>query len=260
MKQVYVVIRVPKSGSTSLINSLVTAIAPKNLFLVPGSVGPDGEISFIERGRAIRKRGRQMWRNYKTLSEGAMWDAINNKIADGDVLSGHIYHGALRLRDVSQKLVTIIRDPMGQFISEYKWLNAGWGKRDLLQRIYQHGRIYAAGRSLDYYLDFLCDHQPLFNNPATRFITGTPTQISPFDYLREKYWHYGVLDRPDLFQAGFQDKSGIALELQHLNTTPSSLKVELTNAQYDKYERLFSLDVELYEKTKKYIIEGVEKY
>lgn len=254
MKNVYIIIRIPKSGSRSLENSTIDALAPANVFKVPGLSNWDAQTSFVEKLRATRKKYRRIWNSYHTLSTESMWGKINEKIADGDVVSGHVHYGTLNLIDSVPKYITIIRNPVDQFKSEYKWVNHGYNKRNVFQKIYHRGRLHAASRSMDYYLDFLLDQETEYSNPATLFVSGSASHPDPFQHLINNYWLFGVLDRADIFANDFSLKTGKPYSLDHLNQSPSNLQIALSPSQNKKFERLYHSDIELYDKTKSYLL------
>lgn len=250
MKTAYILIRIPKSGSTSLEKSMTEALAPKHLFRVPMLFNPDSEVSLLEASRSTKKKLRRIWTNFHVFGETAMWHKIDHEVENGDIISGHIHYGSPRLTKTEARYITIIRDPLDRFISEYKWIQFGYKKRLPLQKIYHFGRTAAAGKSIDYYLDFLLDHHHIYSNPATHYICGSSPQLNPFEHLLHYFWHFGILDRPDLFASGLASKTGKSFRLQHLNFSPSKSQIKLSSSQIHKFELLHNLDIPLYEKAK----------
>ena len=209
----------------------------------------------LENARETRKRLKQLWWRFRTFNEQVMWEKINQRILDGDVLSGHIHYGYPRLQDSALRYITLIRKPIGQFVSEYKWMRHGYNKRPFIQKIYHHGRTRAAAKSLDYYLDFLIEHRKQYSNTATRFICGEENHLDPFRHLKDNYWHFGILERPDIFARDFERKTGKQFQLGHMNPSPSNSQVELTHRQYDKFEILHERDITLYSQVESYLLE-----
>jgi len=246
MRNVYAIIRIPKSGSSSLEISIKDALRPVNLFKVPMLNNPDASISLIENIRTYKKKTSRLWKNFRVLSESAMWEKIQQNLLDGDIISGHMAYGSLRLQDVNIKYITIIRDPLDRFISEYKWIRHGYEKRWPTQKFYHFGRPAASAKSMDYYLDFLREHEHVYSNPATRYICGTHSHTEPFNHLSKNYWHYGILEKSVEFATLFESKTGIKFSLGHANHSPSPSTIKLTAAQTTKFEQLHNIDINLY--------------
>lgn len=246
MRDVYAIIRIPKSGSSSLEISIKEALAPVNLFKVPMLNNPDANVSLVEKARTYKKKTGRLWKNFHVLNEAAMWNKIQDNLHDGDIISGHMEYGRPFLHDVNIKYITIMRNPLDRFISEYKWIRHGYEKRWPTQKLYHFGRPAASAKSMDYYLDFLLDHEQAYNNPATRYICGHPFHHDPFEHLSKKYWLFGALENPTEFAANFQLKTGMQFTLSHVNHSPTPSPIQLTTAQSDKFEQLHDKDIGLY--------------
>ena len=246
MKTIYQIIRIPKAGSTSLESALVKALGPKRAWKIPGPIGPDSQISVIEKIRALRKTHRRMYKSYKTIFTDSMWNTINREVVDGDVLSGHLSINDFFITGAEIRRITVLREPIAQFISEYRWLQAGYSKRGLLRSIYHSGRLHASGQSLDFYIDFLLDHAPLFNNPATRFITGDPGHHDPYTHLKTNFWHWGLLECIREFCADFEVKTGLPLIVPHLNRNAATKIPDVSDNQLERISQIISTDLSLY--------------
>lgn len=245
---VYAVLRIPKSGSTSLADAMISALNPAHVFPV-NTLVPDARVSGIERLRALRKLLRRRWKAHGVLSGESMWRKIDSRLADGDVLTGHFTYGYVRLQRPELRYVTLVRDPMSQFISEFKWIRQGYAKRNILRRFYQRGRNFAAS-SLDSFLRFLDEHSELYRNPSTRYITGDPDHPDPFGHLQNAYFTFGILEESAAFCADFEGKTGIRITLPHLNLSPSDSKESLSGQNLALFEKLYAKDLELYAKLK----------
>jgi hypothetical protein len=131
MIDIYTIIRIPKSGSTSLEKSISNALSPTRMFKIPMLYNPDSNISKYEKFRTGKKIRRSLWKNFRVLSKDAMWDKISNELSNGDIISGHIEYGSPHLNQVNTKYITIIRNPLDRFISEYKWIRHGYQKSEV---------------------------------------------------------------------------------------------------------------------------------
>ena len=246
MIDIYTIIRIPKSGSTSLENSISNSLSPTRMFKIPMLNNPDMHVSQYEKFRTDKKMRRSLWKIFRVLSEEAMWDKIRSEMSAGDIISGHIEYGRPHLDQVNMKYITIIRNPLDRFISEYKWIRHGYQKRRMIQKLAHFGRPAAAGKSMDYYLDFLIDHEDAYKNPTTRYVTGNASHTDPHKHLVTNYWHYGILEKTDVFAKGFTEKTGLPFELEYTNLSPTPSKIALTTVQTDKFERLHTTDLALY--------------
>ncbi len=254
MKTIYEIIRIPKSGSTSLEAALTKALGPKRTWKIPGAIGPDSQVSIIEKIRALRKTHRRMYKSYKTIRASRMWNIINRESVDGDILAGHLSINEFLITNAKIKRITFLREPVAQFISGYRWLQAGYSKRGLLRSIYHSGRLYASSRSLDYYIDFLLDHAPLFSNPATRFITGSPEHQDSYRHLKMNFWLWGLLEHISEFCAKFEIETGLPLIFPHLNKNAIDRMPDVSGKQLDRISQIISSDLVLYSKIREDIV------
>ncbi len=243
---VYAVLRIPKSGSTSLADAMISALNPPHVFSI-NTLMPDAHVSRIEYLRALRKLLRRRWKAHGVFSEEAMWRKIDARLVDGDILTGHFTYGYVRLQRPALRYVTLVRDPLRQFISEFKWIRHGYAKRNILRRVYQRGRNFAAN-SLESFLGFLDEHSDLYRNPTTRYITGNPDHPDPFGHLQNSYFAFGILEESAAFCADFERKAGIRITLPHLNLSPSDSQETLSGQNLALFEKLYAKDIELYAK------------
>ena len=250
---VYAVLRIPKSGSTSLADAVINALQPRSVHYL-NTLIPDARVSTVERLRALRKLYRRRWKTYGVLSEAAQWRKIRAGLADGDVVSGHFTYGSVRLEQAAVRYVTILRDPIQQFLSEFKWLRHGYDKRTALQRLYHRGRPSAA-TSVDAFLDFLEAHAGLFRNPVTRFVTGDPDHPAPFAHLVELFFCFGLLEDTPGFCRAFARQTGRPLVFPHLNLSPSPTAETLHGEPLARFQRLCGADLELYARVREHLRE-----
>ena len=80
----YVVIRVPKCGSTSLARMFIDSFPNSNNFSIYSAnyelMKEDGnQISFIEKCRILKNTQKRNWKNYKSLSFQSVWKKLTNQ-------------------------------------------------------------------------------------------------------------------------------------------------------------------------------------
>lgn len=144
--RLYVVIRVPKSASTSLEGMMKIAFPDANVFGMTGRVYGDGSVSLIEKLRAERKERKRLWRSYNRVTQKGAWRRIEKLARPGDIVSGHFSIDEIRIDDFEQKLITLVRNPVSRLLSDYNYSRNGYNKRNVFRKFYQWGRIYAAGK------------------------------------------------------------------------------------------------------------------
>jgi len=235
-----------------LADGLINALNPTHVFKVSPLI-PDAEFSKIEYLRAFRKMARSRWTSYGVLTDKLMWRKIDASLVEGDVLTGHCTYGALNLRIPKIRYVTIIRNPMQQFISEFKWLRHGYLKRNALKRFYHKGRLSAA-TTIDSLLDFMTENAELYKNPSTRYITGRPDHPAPFKHLQENYFCFGLLDETQKFCLDFEKKTGVKVNFPHLNPSPSKSKETLSERNLSLFKKLYETDLDLYARIKDHLL------
>ena len=81
-KDLYVVIRVPKCGSSSLSRMFINAFPKSNHFSIYSSnydlMNEDGnKISSIEKLRILKNSYKRNWKNYKRLTFKSVWEKTN---------------------------------------------------------------------------------------------------------------------------------------------------------------------------------------
>lgn len=245
--RVYVVIRVPKSGSHSLSRMMRTALPNARFHSLPNPSKPDAGVSLIEKMRVVRARARRRWRNYGVLTDDKAWAEIAKDVRSGDVIVGHIGIADVHLSGFELDPITLIRDPVQRLFSEYFYSKRGYGKRSLFRKIYNRGRLRAAG-TLDFsdYLMFLHERGDLYANRATRFITGSPTCADPGGYLMENYFHFGTLEHIDTFAETLSEKLRSPVPMQQLNRSENREEIVLSRQDKSRLDDLCGEDIRLH--------------
>src|SRR5215469_6996116 len=158
----FLCIRLPKSGSQSLVRGLTDAFARQQIFYVPNTLDPDSRVSRMQRLRFLRARYQNLSRHYGTVSMRAVWARIDRDARPGDLLMG----GHVDFRTASAKIhrplqiIAILREPLARAQSEYEYMRRGYARKPRLNRFDASVLHKRAGRlDFDSFLDFLFAHR-----------------------------------------------------------------------------------------------------
>jgi hypothetical protein len=241
-------VRIPKCGSTSLTNSLKAAFAGRNIFHLPHTVDFEGEFSCFQRLRFRRSQARSLRGHYQTTDIVEACRHIGRRAADGDLISGgHIDFPSIRTH-ISRpvKMITLLRDPLARCRSEYNYCRQAYRNKAPISRIDMTIKHRIAGRfSFPGYLDFLLEHAEIYGNLAARYIGWNGRQPLE-DYFARHVFHAGVLEDSLGFALGLARKMGMPVRFPHENKTTLRI-ASVGAAERAKIERLYPLDLELYE-------------
>lgn len=245
---VYALVRIPKSGTTSLVSMVTAALPSARAYYMPKLLRSDEGPSRLEKLRETRSRWRRLWRLFGTLSEETAWRRLAARLREGDIVSGHFAYGAPQLPGFGIRYVTLLRDPLKRLISEYNYARLGYSKRGAVQRLTNRGRLAeAAGRSFGGYLAFLEEHRSLYEDIALRYVTGGRGCDDPLAHLESHFFHYGALERLELFAEQLGAKLCAKVELRRERVTPASAEVALSVAERARFERLFERDIAMHQ-------------
>jgi hypothetical protein len=245
---VYVLVRVPKAGSTSLLTMIRDGLPNAHQFGLPYLPGPADPLPLGERLRAARSRVRTLLRRYSALSMSQAWRYIDGHARDGDLVSGHIHYGDPVLPSLRLNYITLLREPLARALSEYNYIRSGYLKRNRLQRAYMHGRIRAAGTySFPGYLAYLDEHTAGNANTMSAFALGPQPVSDPLAFLQTNYFHFGVLEHFDMFAAELSRKLGAAMQPRQANVTARREAHALSSADRPVFERIYGRDIALYD-------------
>jgi hypothetical protein len=243
-----VVIRTPKSASSSLAAIAAQAFSDGRAFMLPNTLDIEGSISALQHLRHIRHAARVNYRWHRLLRLEQVFERINLEAKPGDFLTGgHIdfdtCHNALTR---PFKFITLVRNPIDRASSEYAYARAGFSRKNRLAKFDASLIAKVAGRhSFEGYLDFLTDHRAAFGDIACRYVGVKPGDDIAAHFAAHAY-HFGTVDNLPAFARGLAARTGHIVEERHLNATTAA-RIKLTSSERRKIEKLYPGDFALYE-------------
>lgn len=249
-KHLNVVIRVRKSGSQSLIEMLKAALPDSMNYAMPHDPPvADLGTGFAERFRLNRRVKKRLWKLFKTTSYTEAWRKVNSLATSGDLVSGHFCHDSVVLPDWELRFITLVREPLERLYSEYRYCRQSYRARPFWRRAYLSQRLKVAGRgTFGDYIDYLSSFGDRFANPLIGYLCGDLSgDLSPYEFLKAHYFHYGTLEDIEHFAEGLSAKLGREVPKIWTNKTsdPGGLKVE--NYDPKKLRELIGRDQDLYQ-------------
>jgi hypothetical protein len=244
----FLCVRVPKSGSKSLMSGLGDAFASQRIFYLPNTLDPDSQVSRLQKLRFLRARFQNLSRHYGAISMRSVWGRINSEGAPGDLLMG----GHADFRTVQAhirrplKIITLLREPIARARSEYDYMRRGQLRKPMFRRIDSSVLHKAAGRyDFDAYLDYLFDRRHIYGDIGCQYLGWDDSEeISTF--FARCVFHCGVLERSAEFAVELGDKLGRPFSLPHENREPASCR-EITAKQRSRLEQIYPRDIVLYD-------------
>lgn len=253
-KCAYVLIRVPKSGSTSLQSIAASALPGARVFETPETARTISKgVTLYEQMRSRRRRWRHFMKASGAWTEAGFWRGVHTAAADGDIVAGHLCYGEPQLPDFDLRYVTLLRDPRERMLSSYNYDRVGFERRPGWRRSVATGQLQASGRSFEHYLNYLADPERRAIQPASLYVLGDENPVDDLAFLRDRYFHFGVLDKLDLFARGLGAKLGREAAAEWKNRTPKRKHAALSPAEAKLIEKVFARDVELYERARDYV-------
>lgn len=255
-KKAFVLVRVPKSGSTSLQRVFASVCPDAQIFDAPETSRTiSSGVTFYEKLRNTRRRWRHFLGERGAWTEAGFWKAVNRQAADGDIIAGHICYGEPQLPDFDLDYVTLLRDPRERILSNYNYDRVGFQKRSGLRRAYATGQLKASGGTFLDYLNYLADADRRAIQPSTLYVLGDEGKgEAPFEFLKARYFHFGIIEEMDRFAADLGEKLGRKAEAAWRNKTPKRKHAALSQDEARMIEQIFPDDLELYEQTRDWVL------
>ncbi len=253
----YAVIRIPKSGSRSLGIMVEKSLPSSHHFKIPQLPfdTPD-HLHPAEKFRVTRRMIHGLLK-YRALNAEMMWKNVSRKARDGDIISGHMPYGDPQLPGWQLRYITLFRDPIDRVVSEYYYSRKGYLSRPLWRRWYHKGHAEVTGtKSFSDYVRYLCNHRPRFSNPALKYATGGDSHQDPLSFLKEHYFHFGILERMDLFTSQLAEKLDAPVCQVWENKSDEPQKYVPADADLELLHTLLDRDIAFYRETREYILNG----
>jgi hypothetical protein len=247
---VYAVIRIPKSGSASLLAYTDAAFPQSNYFRIPNTLNPDASISTFQKFRYARHVVQANLRHFRApISLHAALGRVEKLARPFDVITGgHLDFPTLSRRlSLPVKMIALVRDPATRALSDYNYARAGHARKRWFQRF---DAAVAAKAAYKYsflgYLDFLLDNKETFGDIASRYL-GVEAATHIPDHLAAHAFHIGRLEELENFVAGLREKTGTRADFPHINKTTQKTATVIGFVERRKIHDLYAKDYELYE-------------
>lgn len=250
-KSLYAVIRVPKSGSSSLQQIVREAYPDARFHALPHSSFGDWRVGTLDKIRFVRQEKRSLLRRHGTLSLEKALRRINAESSDGDIVGGgHVSLATMWKLDADLKVITLLRDPAARLLSEYNYSHNQYHERFVLNRIdTSFSKKMASKHDLDRYVSIMLEHKNRIGNIACQLLNiDESSQIER--RLYEDFFHFGVLEDMADFMDRLSEKCGRPLNAVERNVTHNRAADKINRHTLTKIERLHDLDFELYEQAR----------
>jgi len=250
-KSLYAVIRVPKSGSSSLQQIVREAYPQASFHGLPHSSFGDWRTGALDRIRFVRQEKRSLLRRHRTFSIDKALRKIDDESHDGDIVGGgHVALATFRKLRSDLNVITLFRDPAARLLSEYNYSRNQYHERFMLNRLdTSFSKKMASRHDLDRYVSIMLEHKDTVGNIACQLLDIQETgQIGP--RLGEDLFHFGVLENMADFIDRLSEKCGRPLQAVERNITRRRAADAIDKDTLAKIERLNDLDFELYEQAR----------
>ena len=242
-------VRVPKSGSKSLLLMLGEAFAGRRVFYLPDTLRPETALSPWQRLRLWRSQRQNLMQKLGTPSLSAAFARIEAQARPGDLIAGgHSDQGLVRARlSRPVRFVTLMRDPASRALSDYNYARAGYLKKQPWQRFDAHLlAAVAARRDFAGFLDFQIEHAAVFSDPAAAFLGWRRDQpLEP--WLADNLWDWATLETAHALAARLAERLDRPAVFGSHNRTEAG-RADIAADERRRVERLCARDYELYER------------
>lgn len=198
-----VFVHIPKTGGLSLYNELSQWIKP-----------------------AIR------FGNQKTYKQ--FFKMTSSELKKYKLVSGHIYLKSFRQKEIEGPAFTILRNPIDQIISAYRYLNSSDHP--------DHADLKFS--DLNHFIDYL---EGNYNNMQCRFFSGSPSFENAVKVIDQENIFPFPLEYYSQFITYLSMKLQIPLKVRHANQSPKGNIVEFNDHQKNRIQELIAEDNKLYE-------------
>jgi hypothetical protein len=244
----FLCLRIPKSGSESLVRGLESAFADLRIFYVPNTLDPDSRVSRLQRLRFLRARFQNLSRHYGTVSMRAVWRQIEREAKAGDLLmGGHVdFRTAAAHLARPLKIIALLREPIARARSEYDYMRRSYARKSRLNRFDASVLHKKAGRlDFDSYLDFLYAHRMIYGDIVCQYLGRDGSEDLP-QFFSRNVLHCGLLEQSEHFARGLSEKLGRPFALPMTNQAAGE-RPEITQYQSTLLQQIYARDLALYD-------------
>lgn len=241
-------IRIPKSGSTSMSEVVHDCLPTARKFLLPDSAVPGNSSTLLERMRLVRTTIKNGAIRHGRVTRTGLLRLIESKATPGDIVSGgHVSFADLRAIRRQMRIVTLIRNPVDQLLSQYNYQRSNHFKRSSLARFDSSLQAKLAARySLEGYVDALSERPADFGNIACQYLS-IEEEKDIAQRVDRDIALIGCLEDFEGFVALLKRTLGGAAMWRRSNRTTHKAVAAVDRRTRLKIERLSELDAQLYD-------------
>lgn len=246
-KRLIGIMRIPKSGSTSLGKTVVAAFPKARLHALPDAEMSEHGLTALDRIRRRRTLARNLARRNGCTTYAAAIRKIEAEAQEGDLVSGgHLTRAAFDMFEGHVRSIVMLRDPGQRFLSEYNYSRKGYLKKPALLRFDASPKARLAGRhDLEGFAAAMEERRDVFGDIAARFLgIRSAEEIAP--RFAADVYQFGVLEDMDGFRRALGERAGVDIPAMHHNATGDRRDKEIPAAVMRRLERLYALDFEIY--------------